>query len=293
MPASPGARKSFHCARDVRDALPDVRIGCTGWGYDDWVGPFYANGTQPADYLAAYARVFDFTEVDSTFYQSPPLERVERWAKQTPPHFTFALKLPRAITHDAKLRNVHHERDKFLDALEPLRKAGKLGPLVAQLPPSFRRSRDDEALDAFLAEWPTTHALAVELRDGSWWTDETYEAFRKHAHTLVWSTNERGRTPPVLTSPTLYARMVGDRALDATGGRWTHVQREQDDEIEEWQQRIMAAESVVRVFVVANNHFMGYAPETAQRLAQALQQKPFDLTAAGREPGQRGLRDFA
>src|SRR5215210_6529336 len=87
-----------------------ARIGCQGWNYDDWVTPaaapapvFYPHGTRTANMLELYARAFDTVEVDSTFYAVPPAATIDQWARRTPAGFTFALKLPRAITHEAGL----------------------------------------------------------------------------------------------------------------------------------------------------------------------------------------------
>src|SRR5919107_1470461 len=88
-----------------------IAVGCQGWNYDDWVtGPasgeavFYPRGTRSSEMLEVYARVFSTVEVDSTFYAIPSAKTIDGWAKRTPPHFTFALKLPQEITHQHALR---------------------------------------------------------------------------------------------------------------------------------------------------------------------------------------------
>lgn len=272
-----------------------ARLGCTGWSYPDWVGPFYAPGTAPGDFLRAYARVFDFAEIDSTFYAAPTRERAQAWANATPPGFIFSPKLPRTVTHDARLRDTDDAVGRFLMALAPLRVAGKLGPIVAQLPPSFRRDKDADALAEFVRRWPRDAPLAVELRHASWWTEATYAVLRDAGAALVWSTNETGRAPPVRTADFVYARLVGDRALDASGGRWTHIQRKQDGEIEHWRQALadVLANDPYTVWIVANNHFMGFAPETARIVAEALEILAPQIERASRAEGQRGLGDFA
>lgn len=270
-----------------------AHVGCSGWSYDDWRGPFYARDAEPSRYLEAYARVFRFVEVDGTFYRPPTAADAERWVRATPDGFLFSPKVPRAITHDAKLRNVDHGVDDLLDGLAPLRRAGKLGPCVLQLPPSFTFDADRDALREFLASWPRGLALAVELRHASWWREETYATLRERGAILCWSLSEHGRTPPVLTSTSVYARLIGDRALDANGGRWDMVQREMWPEIERLREELAAARGVAsEAFVVANNHFMGFAPASCQLVAKALGEPAFELTRAARVPGQRGLLEF-
>jgi uncharacterized protein YecE (DUF72 family) len=270
-----------------------ARLACAGWSYADWVGPFYAPGTPPSEWLRAYSRVFDSVEVDSTFYAQPSRDRVEEWARATPPGFTFAPKLPRSITHDARLRGTEDLVDSFLVALAPLLREGKLGPVVAQLPPSFR-FEDHATLVGFLHAWPKDPPLAVELRHPSWWREETYETLRESGAALTWGTSEAGRAPPVRTAGFVYARLIGDRALDAQGGRWTHVQRRQTAEIEHWRKHLGEALSLdpYTVWIIANNHFEGFAPETARALADALDLLRPDIERAARPPGQRGLGDF-
>src|SRR5918912_3493130 len=92
-------------------SLPRVQVGCQGWNYEDWVTPpaaarpvFYPRGTRAEHMLDIYARAFDTVEVDSTFYAAPQDSTYDAWAKRTPDGFTFALKLPQKITHEASLR---------------------------------------------------------------------------------------------------------------------------------------------------------------------------------------------
>lgn len=270
-----------------------VRIGCSGWSYDDWRGPFYARDAEPGRYLEAYARVFRFVEVDGTFYRAPTAADAERWVRVTPEGFLFSPKLPRAITHDAKLRNVDHQVDAFLDALTPVRRAGKLGPCLLQLPPSFKFDADVDALRGFLRKWPRGVPLTVEFRHASWWRDETYSALREHGAILCWSLNEYGRTPPVATAPAVYARLIGDRALDAGGEYWGEVRRDMWPEIERFREELATQRGIAsEAFVIANNHFMGFAPASCQLIATALGEPGFELAKAARAASQRGLSEY-
>lgn len=267
-----------------------THLGCTGWGYDDWRGAFYPKGTPPAEYLERYARVFRFTEVDSSYYRLPSPEQTERWDKATPPGFLFAAKLPGAITHDQKLRVDSRAIDAVLDAFQPLRKAGKLGPLVMQTPPSLRYDVDADALRAFLAMWPKEWPLAVELRNRSWWRPETYAMMRDAGVTLVWSDSQYGRTPPEVTvDDVAYVRVVGDREIEV----FDRIQRDRTDDLRYWtfQLEQQAKKAKVRYFVV-NNHLMGFAPGTAAVAAPMLGLETPDIAAAAREKGQRSLGGF-
>lgn len=266
--------------------LSRYRIGCTGWGYDEWKGNFYPPGTPPGEFLQRYARVFDLAEVDSSYYQAPSRALAERWATQTPPGFLFTPKLPGKVTHEAKLRGVEDALSQFLVALAPLRAAGKLGPCVASFPPTFTRERDADALEAFLAWWPEDQPLVVELRNRSWWVPSTYKALEAKGVPLVWSVTEYGRAPPVLTAGWLYARLIGDRALT----RFDRVQRDLTDEMRYWRERFEdEGASAETVLVMLNNHFMGHAPTTAVRMHEVLGLPPPDLSRALRPVGQSSL----
>ncbi|MCI4360865.1 MAG: DUF72 domain-containing protein, partial [Thermoplasmata archaeon] len=109
------------------------RVGCMGWGYDDWRGPFYPDGAAAGEYLSRYARVFDLTEVDSSFYRAPTPFLTRRWATQAGEGFTFALKVPQDITHKPKDPFAADLLATFLENLRPIQTAGKLGPIVASL----------------------------------------------------------------------------------------------------------------------------------------------------------------
>lgn len=266
------------------------RVGCTGWGYDDWrEGGFYPPGTPASEYLPRYARVFDLTEVDATYYAPPTLAQTARWAEATPKGFTFTVKLSGDITHKAHLRGADDKLDAFLAAMEPLRRAGKLGPLLVQLPASFTRDRDAAALEAFLGCIPPYHRVAVELRHKSWWTRDTYRALEARGAALVWSVNQYAETPPVATSEFVYARFIGDRAIT----EFNRVQRDKTEEMRAWVERFEEEGRDAReVYIFLNNHFMGFAPVTARLMQEALRLPPADLSAASRSPGQRALGDF-
>src|SRR5215472_15280369 len=91
-----------------------IRVGCTGWSYDDWKGGFYPARCDPSEYLPRYARVFDTAEVDGTFYRSPTVAMARRWADVAPPEFEFCPKLPRRITHDGALGELPEAIGDFL-----------------------------------------------------------------------------------------------------------------------------------------------------------------------------------
>lgn len=262
------------------------RVGCTGWSYEDWRGVFYPPGTAPGEFLACYARVFDLAEVDSSFYRPPTPFLARRWASVTPPGFTFALKVPKEITHDADGPPLGEAVGKFLDGVAPLKAAGKLGPVVAQFASSFRRDRGAAKLEAILGAFPPELDLAVELRHRSWWVPETRRLLEGRRAALVWTVYPGVEPPYWVPGDFLYARFVGDRALT----KFDRLQRDGRPAMEAMRAHLEAEGGSARdAFLVVNNHFMGFGPGTAELLQEVLGVPKADLGAAARSPGQRTL----
>src|SRR5512139_1289676 len=127
-----------------------IWIGTSGYSYPEWKGSFYPETLPAAKMLPYYAERFSTVEINATFYRMPTARLLAGWAAQTPDGFSFTLKAPRRITHDAKLQRCEDVLHAFLDAAETL--GPKLGVLLFQLPPSFRK--EVAVLRAFLALLP-------------------------------------------------------------------------------------------------------------------------------------------
>jgi uncharacterized protein YecE (DUF72 family) len=270
--------------------VPPCLVGCMGWSYEDWVGPFYPVGAPASEFLPRYARVFDLTEVDSTFYRTPSPFLTRRWAAVTPPGFRFTAKIPREVTHDPIGPDWETKVAAFLASLTPLREAGKLGPLVAQFPPSMKRSGGAPRLERLLGQVPPEYRLAVELRHNSWWVEETFEALEARGAALVWSVYPGVAPPFRQTADFLYSRFVGDRALT----KFDHLQRDLRPTMQTMVQQFREqGRSAGEIYALVNNHFMGFGPGTARLLQEILGQAPADLSLAGRDEGQRRLTEFS
>src|SRR5438093_12230747 len=125
-------------------------VGCSGWNYSHWRDVFYPRGLGASRWLEHYARTFDTVEVNATFYRLPTANATGGWANATPSGFVFAVKASRYLTHVKRLREVLDGWRRFSDRVQPLAEAGKLGPVLWQLPENFHRDDDRlaEALDA-------------------------------------------------------------------------------------------------------------------------------------------------
>ena len=142
-----------------------ILIGTQGWNYTAWVGPLYPPRTRASEFLPAYARAFRAVEVDSTFYAIPDARVVRAWAERTPPEFTFALKMPKEVTHERRLRDADDVVRDFLGRARQL--GAKLGPVLLQMGPDFG---PDElpAIETFLPTLPGDLRFAIELRQSRW-----------------------------------------------------------------------------------------------------------------------------
>jgi len=264
--------------------MVSLRIGCSGWSYTLWAGPFYPKSSPQTKWLEYYSRVFDYVEVDSTFYSIPSPVRTKRWARVTPGNFRFTAKFPRIITHDKAFYNVDRELEYFYSGMAPLR--DKLLCLLVQLPPSISFKGGFTTLKNFLRVADTRYRYAIEVRHRSWFNEEFYDYLRGENVALVWNQLDTIQAPPVITSDFVYLRFIGDRSIQEHD--FGRIQKDRVKEMESWAAVIKKLPDSVKVGIVpANNHFAGYGPGTA-----TLFMKMMGLDAGKREDVQRTLSDF-
>lgn len=140
-----------------------VRIGLSGWSYDEWSGGFYPRGLSSDDRLEFVGARFDTVEVNGTFYSLTDPSTVRSWRDRTPRDFVFAMKGSRYITHTKRLRDPGRALANFY-ASGVLELGDKLGPILWQLPPNL--GYDREVLEGFLALLPHDTDAAVALARG-------------------------------------------------------------------------------------------------------------------------------
>src|SRR3954468_19520124 len=174
----------------------EIRVGTSGWNYPTgdgpWNGIFYpAKKSKGFDELAFYAGHFDTVEVNSSFYRVPAVKTTTEWARRTPKHFEFSLKLFQKFTHPEMFLKAtgkdpsaidRKDVDEFRAALDPLARAGKLGALLAQFPPSFKNEPGSRDYLAWLLHAFREFRVAVELRHKSFSDDpsETMDLLQEH-----------------------------------------------------------------------------------------------------------------
>lgn len=152
-----------------------LHLGCPIWNCDNWLGSVYPAKAPKREWLGHYSRAFNTVEGNSTFYGLPALETVQRWGNETAPGFRFALKFPRVISHEKRLRASDGDLRAFLEILEILQRADRLGPSFLQLGPDFSAS-EYASLERFLQQLPKEFPYAVEVRHRDWFDDGMHEA---------------------------------------------------------------------------------------------------------------------
>jgi uncharacterized protein YecE (DUF72 family) len=238
-------------------------LGTMGFSYKDWEGVFYPASLNARDYLAHYGRVFNAVELDSTFYGSPKTETVERWATLVPPDFRFTAKTPRAITHDAPLRDGIGLMRSFVETMRLL--GDRLGVILIQLAPDFAFD-EIHTLSLFLRELPTDVRFAVEFRHASWHATATGELLQRYS--VAWASAEYIHMPRriYVTTDLVYMRWIGRH------GRYqshSHERVDMSERLEEWRDQIEARSAgVSAVYGFFNNDYAGFAPGTCNRFKE-------------------------
>ncbi len=171
-----------------------IEIGLSGYSYQSWQGSarFYPPDLKAADFLRYYATRYGTVELDGLWYRLPTVTAVQNWIEQSPEDFIYAPKAHRQITHVRRLKPEGYSTlTAMIERLQPLHEAGKLGPILLQLPPNL--IRDDTRLASFLARLPATHRWAMEFRHDSWHAGAIEQLLRDHG--VAWAaveTDEHG-----------------------------------------------------------------------------------------------------
>lgn len=247
--------------------MTKITIGCAGWAYRDWIGPFYPRTLPRRDHLAFYAKFFDFTEVNATFYSLPSLETTRHWAGTTPDEFRFSVKAWRTITHERQTRNesVDGLVDQFLARLAPLE--AKVATLLFQFPPRFdARESHVVRVRRILEAVPADLTPVVEFRHESWFAQEALATLRADFPVVVGTTYIDAVSPHYMSAQgRYYVRLVGDRHL-TTFARLQRHQHEALRDLDAHLRALRTAPAIREIFVVLNNHFQGFAPGDANAL---------------------------
>ncbi len=203
----------------------ELFLGTGGFSNEDWVGIFYPPELKKTQWLEFYAQHWNAIEINSTFYGVPAQKTFASMLERSEGRLMFSAKLHRSFTHDlGKPEMADAEAaNRFLFTVEPMRQAGKLGPLLAQFPYSFKNTPDSRTHLANLAEWfgagqKDGVQLAVEFRHQSWDRGPIYQYLADlglHTVSVDLPRLEGLPASSVRASSLIYARMHGRNA-----GNW-------------------------------------------------------------------------
>ncbi len=207
--------------------MTNVRVGLSGHSYREWQGEgkLYPPKLRQSDYLRFYATRYNALEAVGTFAQLPTEKTAAKWIVETPDEFRVCPKMNQRATHVQRLKP---ESQKWVEemarVLEPVQRAGKLGPTLIQLPPNLRRN--DHLLDGFLASLPGGFEWAIEFRHDSWNAPEVEALLRAHRAAWVAADTDEADASRRDTADFMYVRLRKSAYDDAALGEWVKALRE-------------------------------------------------------------------
>ena len=228
--------------------------------YDDWRGRLYPASDPKRRWLELYATQFDTVEVNSTFYRLARRSAVKGWVAQTPPEFTFAVKASRYLSHIKRLAGIEEGIKRFYEPLEPMIAAGRLGPVLWQLPENFHR--DDERLGTWLGSLPDG-MHTIEFRHESWFAPEVMNALSAYGVALTIGDHP---SRPFQTHEATASWMFVRFHYGTRGRRGKYSERE----LEQWAGRIRRWRRERAAYAYFNNDWEGFAPANARKLRRLL-----------------------
>jgi uncharacterized protein YecE (DUF72 family) len=184
--------------------MAQLYAGNSGWAYPSWKPDFYPAKLPQKSFLQHYATRLNTVEVNFTFRQLVNESTTQKWIAETPANFLFGVKAHQVITHIKRLKGTADFVPRFLSTIEPLAQAGKLGPVLFQLPPNLKA--DVKLLEEFLASLPRAVKAAFEFRHASWFSDDVYLLLKSSNRALCVAETEERVTPDVVTADFCYYR---------------------------------------------------------------------------------------
>ena len=247
------------------DRRGQLFLGTQGFAFDDWIGPFYPEGTPKRAFLEEYAKHFPTVEIDSTFYATPRASVVEGWQARTPDSFKFAAKFPKLITHEKQLEGARGDSEGFVGTMQSL--GDKLAVLTLQFAYDFTPDRF-KRLEAFIEVLPRGPRYAVELRNRKWLDSNIGEMLSQHNVALVLQDLYYMPKLDWITADFTVIRWLGRRSDIQVFDR---IQIDRTDVLQRWSERVSGfLDDGVDVYGYFNNHFAGHSPASARQFSEML-----------------------
>ena len=248
--------------------MTDVRIGTSGYSFQDWKGRFYPSNIPDGKMLLHYVKHFSCAEVNSTYYRIPHPKVFHHMVQKVPENFEFIIKVHSDVTH--KREKPESSLDELALAIQPAVDKDMFCGYLAQFPYSFKNKQLNRQYLACLSQLTDQRPLFVEFRHVSWATPPLYDFLRKH-HLHYVNVDEPALTnllPPqtITTSETGYVRFHG-RNIAAwwnknKGDRYDYLYSQ--EELASWQEDLHGMfDRVKKLYLFFNNCYHGQAAQNA------------------------------
>jgi uncharacterized protein YecE (DUF72 family) len=236
-----------------------------GWSYKFWINNFYKEKTKTENFLQEYSKHFNTVEVNSTFYRIPTISTLEKWNNQTKKGFLFSLKAPKKITHEKTFETNSDYLDYFLNNVTYLN--SKLGPILFQFPPSFKKSKINYLRD-LISLLPKKQKYAFEFRNKSWFEESVYNLLTENNIALVLGDGQWLTNFEKITADFVYFRWKGNRKqIKGTTGK---VEKERDIDIRKWAEKIKIFLEKAEFFGYFSKYYSGHPPTDVKKILSYL-----------------------
>lgn len=272
----------------MKQVVHPIRVGLCGWGDHD----LYPAKTPTSEKLSIYAQVFPVVELDSTYHAIPPVERMEKWAQQTPDDFQFVIKAYRELTGHGRRKGTPKRSWKeivqqYLAAVQPMKEHQKVSVLLFQFPPWYDCRKEHVKYIRQLRDRIPEYTLAIEFRHQSWFDssirDRTLRFLEDEqlVHVVCDEPQAGEGSVPIVPAVThskhslirFHGRNV--QGWNNTGQpNWRKVRyayRYRDEELKEWVSRVHVIKAQTeQVTLLFNNNSQGDALASARKMMEFL-----------------------
>ncbi len=254
----------------------EVKLGTSGYSYEDWRNHFYPVHLAKNNFLEFYAQFFNAVEINSTYYAIPNPFTIKRMVEKTPKNFCFVVKTNQETTH----RRQENEKviKQLVESLKPMIESGKFHGFLAQFPYSFKNNEANRKYLLQTRELLKDFPLFVEFRHISWVKPAVYQFLEANniSYVNVDEPQLPGLLPPqaVTTTELGYVRFHGRNAKDWWDGegaaRYDYLYTQK--ELQEWMANIaQLLQKTYRTYIFFNNHPKGQAVKNAKQMLELIQ----------------------
>ncbi|NHI91212.1 MAG: DUF72 domain-containing protein [Candidatus Lokiarchaeota archaeon] len=254
----------------IRIKMTTFLIGCAGWNYDAWIGPFYPINLPKHKQLQFYSKIFDFTEINSTYYNLPSEATLKNWTKQVSEKFTFSVKIWKKISHEMNTLDLESKIEVFFKRLKIIE--NKISFYLIQFPPKFSlNTQNIKRFELLINIVPKSKPIAFEFRNNSWFEFADLPNYIDGNKSVLVTTYLEGIKPIYLPNQKFYyIRLIGDRTIT----EFNRVQRSNEEVLNEIEMNLKNIKTNFKVnetvVIAFNNHFSGFAPQNVNEFKKRL-----------------------